>query len=75
MSKLYNQTPHLVADSDPASNRQRVPYDHARRDAAVSGVPAARKAVIQDMPKANVGASMGVDDAKHSRQRGIRITA
>ena len=65
MAKLYNQTPHLVADSDPASNRQRVPYDHARRDAAVSGVPAARKAVIQDMPKANVGASMGVDDAKH----------
>ena len=71
MAKLYNQTPHLVANSDPASNRQRVPYDHARRDAAVSGVPAARKAVIQDMPKANVGASMGVDDAKHFQAKKI----
>jgi hypothetical protein len=62
MSTMYKSSPH-IADEDPASNRQRAPYDHARRNAAVSGVPVARKATDQAMPRANVGASMGADDA------------
>jgi hypothetical protein len=65
MSKLYTQTPHLVADEDPASNRQRAVYDRARATAAETAVPVARKSVDQQMPKGNVGSGMGVDDAKH----------
>jgi hypothetical protein len=63
MASLYKAgSPHIQPDNAPASTRQRAVYDRPRATAAETAVPVARKAVDQQMPKGNVGASQGVDD-------------